>query len=173
MRQASSAASGHRLKIRALAAAAIVGTLTACAQPPRLAAGEPPRNHWFGRLALQVEDAASQSFSAGFELQGQPDRGQLTLFNPLGNVMALLEWTPEQATLISGEDRRTSDSLEALVQELLGSSIPIAALFDWLQGRASQAAGWQVDLSAASNGRIVAERTTPPPQATLRIALTR
>ena len=173
MKLASPEVGHHRLKVRALAAAAIVGALTACAQPPRLPAGESPHNHWSGRLALQVEDAASQSFSAGFELQGQPDRGQLTLFNPLGNVMALLEWTPEQATLVSGEDRRTSDSLEALVQELLGSPIPIAALFDWLQGKASQAAGWQVDLSAADNGRIVAERMTPPPQATLRIALTR
>ncbi|MBS0509283.1 MAG: outer membrane lipoprotein LolB, partial [Proteobacteria bacterium] len=42
--------------------------LAACAQPPRPASGA--ADHWSGRLALQVEDAAAQSFSAGFELQG-------------------------------------------------------------------------------------------------------
>lgn len=173
MTKPQAGASRYRLRLRALAATVLLGALTACVQPPRLPPGDATPHYWSGRLALQVEDAASQSFSAGFELQGQPERGQLTLLNPLGNVMASLEWTPERAVLISGQQRRESPSLDVLVQELLGSPVPVAALFDWLQGNNSAAAGWQVDLSTYGDGRLVAQRVAPPPQATLRVAFSR
>lgn len=162
-----------RLRVRVLVAGLLMGALTACVQPPRQPSADASSHYWSGRLALQVEDAASQSFSAGFELQGQADRGQLTLLNPLGNVMASLEWTPERAVLVSAQQRRESPSLDVLVQELLGSPVPVAALFDWLQGNDVPASGWQVDLSAFGDGRLVAQRVTPPPQATLRVAFSR
>lgn len=164
------AAGGRRLRL--LAAAWALGLLAACSQPPR-APATGTEDAWNGRLALQVEDAATQSFSAGFELQGRPERGQLTLLNPLGNVMATLEWMPGQAVLVSGQERRTSDSLEALVQDLAGSPIPLTALFGWLRGENVQAAGWQADLGGLADGRIVAQRYSPLPQATLRIVLSR
>lgn len=163
------AAGGFRRRVRVLAAVCAIGALAACSQPPAPASGA--TDQWNGRLALQVEDAASQSFSAGFELQGRPERGQLTLLNPLGNVIATLEWEPGQAVLVSGQERRVSASLDALVQELLGGPVPVTALFGWLQGDPVQATGWQADLSALPHGRIVAQRFSPPPQATLRIAL--
>jgi outer membrane lipoprotein LolB len=49
-------------------------------------------------MALQVQDAQQQSFSAGFELQGQPESGTLLVFNPLGSIMARLQWTRGGAT---------------------------------------------------------------------------
>ena len=170
MSRGRSAANGVlRGRLRVLAALCVGGALAACSQPPAPASGA--SDQWSGRLALQVEDAASQSFSAGFELQGRPERGQLTLLNPLGNVIAKLEWAPGEAVLISGQERRASESLDALVQELLGSSVPVTALFGWLRGEKVQATGWQADLSALPSGRLVAQRYSPPPQATLRIAL--
>lgn len=165
--------SSRRTCLRALVAGSAVAALAGCIQPPRVTRDDAGPHYWSGRLALQVEDAASQSFSAGFELQGQPDQGQLTLLNPLGNVMASLEWTPASAVLISGQQRRESSSLDELVQELLGSPVPVAALFEWLQGRNVQAAGWQVDLSTFEDGRLLAQRVSPPPQATLRVAFSR
>ncbi len=42
--------------------------LTGCAQPPR--AAESGTASWSGRLSLQVEGQASQSFSSLFYLQG-------------------------------------------------------------------------------------------------------
>ncbi len=108
------AAEGFRHRVRVLAAVCAIGALAACSQPPAPASGA--TDQWSGRLALQVEDAASQSFSAGFELQGRPERGQLTLLNPLGNVIATLEWEPGQAVLVSGQERRVSASLDALVR---------------------------------------------------------
>lgn len=154
---------------RLLVAGLTLALLSACAQPPRPASGA--ADHWSGRLAVQVEDAASQSFSAGFELLGSPRAGELILFNPLGNVMAQLQWWPGHALLRNGGEQRQSTSLEALVLELTGSDLPIAALFGWLKGEAVQAAGWQADLSALAAGRLTATRHTPAPQTTLRVVL--
>lgn len=145
--------------------------LGGCAQPLRVAASAP--NHWSGRLALQIEDQAAQSFSAGFDLQGDADQGELTLYNPLGGVLARLHWRSGHATLQSGQETRTSSSLEDLLRQATGTSMPVAALFDWLAGQHASAEGWQADLSAIEEGRLVARRHTPEPRATLRIALDR
>lgn len=159
---------------RQLCAALAAGPLlflAGCAQPPRQLQQADAAGHWSGRLALQVEDAQNQSFSAGFELQATASTGELLLFTPLGSTLARLLWAPGQATLQQGGDMRTSDSLPALVQELTGSALPIAALFDWLQGRATAAPGWEVDLSRIAQGRLLARRSDPQPPAALRVVL--
>lgn len=158
-----------------LASLALCGLLAACAQPPAPAPGPDPANGaWSGRLSLMVDDPSAQSFNAGFELTGRPERGQLTLLNPLGNVMARLEWSPGHAVLMDGQKRTESGSLEQLVQTLTGSALPVSALFSWLNGEAVQTPGWQVDLSALQeHGRLVAQRFSPMPQATLRVILSR
>lgn len=146
--------------------------LAGCAQPQL----RPAHSHdalWTGRLALQVEDQASQSFSASFELSGSAQRGQFALLNPLGNTLARIRWNAGHAEITTGENTRVSESLDALLQDVLGTDIPVAALFSWLEGNQVAAVGWQVDLSAIAAGRLVAQRHTPTPQATLRIVLTR
>nr|WP_236599903.1 outer membrane lipoprotein LolB [Ramlibacter alkalitolerans] len=146
--------------------------LAACATPPR--SEVPPGTQvWTGRLALTVEGQASQSFSASFELKGAPENGELRLFNPLGGTVAVLAWAPGSATLRSGGNTRQFDSLEALAQEATGAPIPIAALFDWLAGRATPVAGWQPDVSQVAEGRLRARRVEPPPVADLRVAFER
>ena len=143
--------------------------LAACAQPARtLPQGD---DTWRGRLALQVEDSSAQSFSAAFELQGDASRGALTLFNPLGNVLARLTWQPGFAILNDGKAEHRAASLAALTRELTGSELPVAAWFEWLHGRETQTTGWHVDLSALASGRIVATRLQPLPRAVLRIVL--
>lgn len=158
-----------------VASLALAGLLAACAQPPapRLSA-DPANGAWSGRLSLLVDDASAQSFNAGFELTGRPEQGQLTLLNPLGNVLARLEWSPGRAVLMDGQKQTASDSLDQLVQRLTGSALPVSALFSWLRGDAVQAPGWQADLSALQeHGRLVARRFSPMPEATLRIVLSR
>lgn len=160
-----------------LACAALTAALLAgCAQPARqLGRSEDAASaHWSGRMALQVEgqgQAQNQSFSAAFELEGRPQQGRLLVFNPLGSTIASLQWTATQAVLQQGERITTSESLPALIAQLTGSELPVAALFDWLQGRNTAAAGWQVDLSRIGEGRLRADRISPPPPASLRIVL--
>ncbi|WP_369825233.1 lipoprotein insertase outer membrane protein LolB [Acidovorax sp. T1m] len=146
--------------------------LAGCAQP-QPAPSNAQRTLWTGRLALQVEEQASQSFSASFELSGSAQQGQLVLLNPLGNTMARIQWHAGHAEITTGQNTRESESLDALLRDVLGTPIPVAALFSWLEGTHVTAVGWQVDLSAIDAGRLVAQRHTPTPQATLRIVLTR
>jgi outer membrane lipoprotein LolB len=155
-----------------LLAALCAFLLAACATPPRSVV-PPGTQVWTGRLALTVEGQASQSFSASFELKGAPENGELRRFNPLGGTVAVLAWAPGSATLRSGGNTRQFDSLEALAQEATGAPIPIAALFDWLAGRATPVAGWQPDVSQVAEGRLRARRVEPPPVADLRVAFER
>lgn len=145
--------------------------LSGCAQPVQSSEGK--ENFWSGRLALQVEDQASQSFSALFELRGSAQSGGLVLISPLGNRLAQLDWKDGHAKLITGaQETRTSDSLDNLLLEATGTRIPVAALFSWLQGTQASEPGWQADLSGLADGRLIAHRIDPAPKATLRVALT-
>lgn len=153
----------------ALAAAVLAG----CAAPARQTEDDGSA-FWTGRLALQVESEAPQSFAASFELKGSADRGELLLFTPLGQTLARLAWSPGQASLRAQGQERAFDSLDALVAHVTGTPLPVAALFDWLAGRERAVPGWQADLSQLQeNNRLVARRSMPLPAAVLRVALQR
>jgi outer membrane lipoprotein LolB len=148
--------------------------LSGCATAPKPAVPvDAQTGPWSGRLALQVEDNQSQSFSAGFELKGNARAGELTLFNPLGGTLAALSWGAGFATLRGNGQAREFDSVDALVAHATGSAIPVAALFDWLRGTNTPVPGWEADLSQLEAGRLRAQRTQPPPPADLRVVLDR
>jgi outer membrane lipoprotein LolB len=141
--------------------------LGACASPPK----ERPPQFWSGRMGLLVQSDPPQSLQASFELQGTPQAGDLTLINPIGGTLARLSWNPQQAILERGAERWTGANVEQLAQQLVQTPLPIQALFDWIEGRATTHAGWQADLSALDQGRIVATRQQPAPPAQMRIVL--
>ena len=148
--------------------------LAGCVTPPKpdgpLDAVNGP---WSGRLALQVEDKPGQSFSAGFQLSGNAQAGELSLFSPLGGTVAVLKWQPGAATLRTGAENREFPSVDSLVAHVTGEPIPVAALFDWLRGIDTAVAGWRADLTQLAQGRLAARRLEPLPQADLRVALER
>lgn len=155
-----------------LGAACLALLLAACATPQPPMPAMPGDVLRTGRLALSVQDQPGQSFSAGFELRGQPASGELTLLNPLGSTVAVLRWRPGSATLqAQGQSPRQFASLDAMVEEATGAVVPVAALFDWLAGVATQVPGWEPDLSALAEGRLRARRVQPPPAADLRVVL--
>lgn len=126
---------------------------------------------WTGRLSLQIQSEPVQFFSAGFELKGQAEKGELTLTSPLGNVLGRMRWSQGQAELESGGEVKRFASLNSLLEETTGAALPLAALFDWLEGKNTVLNGWTADLSQHSQGRIAAKRADPAPQADLRIIL--
>lgn len=159
-----------------LGSAALLGAalLSGCSTPPAYSTVHSTQSQtWSGRLGLQVHDpmAQEQSFSASFQLQGSAERGSLDVFNPLGSQIAKLQWQPGSAHLQQGDRITASASLEDLLQQSLGTALPVSALFSWLQGQNANAPGWQVDLSRHAEGRVTAQRTHPLPQATLRVVL--
>jgi outer membrane lipoprotein LolB len=163
----------HGLQRRAWLSVCGLGllALTGCATPrPKPTDTD---SFWSGRLALQLQSTPPQNWSASFELQGSAEQGQMTLLSPIGSTLARLSWTPQAALLEQGQDKTESSNLQNLSQRLTGTDLPIAALFEWLAGKAADAPGWQVDLSAHPEGRLSARRSTPAPEAVLRIVLDR
>lgn len=133
---------------------------------------DPQREEWAGRISLQVASEPVQSFSASFELKGRAENGELTLISPLGNVLAVLRWSPGQALLDRGsEDIQRFASLDELMERATGAAIPLSALFAWLQGNNAMASGWVADLTRHGEGRFSARRTLPAPEANLRVVL--
>lgn len=133
-------------------------------------------SNWHGRMAVQVRlasdspVAAPQSFSASFELSGDSETGQLTLFTPFGSTAVRVHWQPGFAEIATPGRTRRTDNLSALLQEVVGTDLPLSALFAWLQGQDVPADGWQVDLSQWPQGKIMAQKQSEP-QAQLRLIL--
>ncbi len=162
----------HRGRRRVMVMAMACTLLAAGCATPRMVAVD-ANAYWSGRMAIQVLKEPPESLSAGFELQGSAQAGEMVLLSPIGTTLARLEWTPQGARLAQGQQQLESTSLQRLGARLTGTELPIAALFEWLAGRPAEAPGWQVDLSAHAQGRISAERREPSPGAVLRIALDR
>lgn len=126
-------------------------------------------------------DQGPRSENAAFELQGSPQAGRMNLSTPLGSVLAQARWAPGSVVLVTPRGEQRFADLNALTREVLGESVPVAALFDWLKGRPWPGApseslpstvsssangfsqlGWSVDLSKFADGMVVAKREAPP-----------
>jgi outer membrane lipoprotein LolB len=169
---------GGRLARQALGLALALLLAACAALPPR---SEPSGQTLTGRLAVRTDaarEAPARSVSATFELQGTPQAGRLNLSTPLGSVLAQARWAPGDVVLATSQgDTRFAD-LDALTQAVLGESVPVAALFDWLNGRPWHGAastksvepdrpgfeqlGWTVDLARFDEGWVAARRDRAP-----------
>ena len=145
--------------------------LTACVQLPQASGGHADKAVWSGRLSLQVQSDPPQSFTGGFELKGGPANGELVLNSPLGNTLLAARWSPVEAVLYSSGQARSFSSIDALIEQSTGAALPVAALFDWVGGKATALNGWTADLQKQAEGRISARRSSPLPQTELRIVL--
>ena len=154
--------------------------LAACAAvaPP----GETPSGETLsGRLAVNVAatpESGGRSLNAAFELQGDARVGRLNLSTPLGSMLAQARWSPGQVVLKTPQGERRFDDLDGLTREVLGESLPLAALFDWLRGRPWPGApsvatkppaaagfeqlGWTVDLVRFDQSAVAATRASAP-----------
>ncbi len=159
--------------LRRGACIAAAGLLAACATPRATSPGEVLA----GRLSVRIDSTPPRSVSASFELSGTPGRGELVLSGPLGTTAAQARWAPGEASLVSGGQRNDYPDLDALAVDALGERIPIAALFDWLRGRAwpgaaaqprsdgeagFQQLGWQISLARWQEGWVEARRSAAP-----------
>jgi len=155
----------------AAALTAALGLLAACASTPSTAPD------LAGRLAVRVEaheGAPARSLSTQFELHGDARAGELQLTTPLGNTAAQARWRPGRAELVTSEGTRGFTDLDALGQDLLGESLPLGALLEWLRGKPWSGAphvavgngfeqlGWRIDLSRIAEGWVLAGRDRAP-----------
>jgi len=151
-------------------AALALALLTACSSVPRQTALEPV---YSGRLALSVQTTSPQSWSAGFELRGTAQRGELSLLSPIGSVLAHIEWDSQGARLQQGQRSELFPSLDALLEQASGTAWPATALFDWMQGRPTPVAGWELDWSQWATSGLLRAHRSQAPVTDLRLVLER
>ncbi|HKX43935.1 MAG TPA: outer membrane lipoprotein LolB [Burkholderiaceae bacterium] len=154
--------------------------LAACASvaPP----GETPSGETLsGRLVVNVAatpESGARSLNAAFELQGDARVGRLNLSTPLGSMLAQARWSPGNVVLKTPQGERQFTDLDSLTREMMGESLPMAALFDWLRGRPWPGApsmamrppaaagfeqlGWKVDLARFDQAAVAATRARAP-----------
>ena len=163
-------------RFAAWAAAALL--LAACTSVPRPPAGG---DTLAGRLTVKVDATPTRearNLSAAFDLQGDPQQGRLDLSTPLGTVLAQARWAPGRVALVTPQGETLFASMDDLTREVLGESLPVAALFDWLRGRPWPGApstpnvapsepgfgqlGWTVSLARFDEGWVAATRTQAP-----------
>lgn len=159
-----------------MAALATCSLLLACASPQRMTPRDPltlsPTEHeWQGRLSVVVHNSPPQSMSTSFLLRGNASHGALDLYSPLGTTVAAVRWAPGSVVWLHGNGQQAFESLDALTEQATGAALPVATLFDWLQGTPSTTPGWQADLSTLGQGLLVARRTAPTPEVVLRLKI--
>jgi len=93
-------------------------------------------------------------------------------------VLAQAQWAPGKVALVTSQGETRFANLDDLTREVLGESVPVAALFDWLRGRpwagapstptaapaekGFQQLGWVVSLAHFDEGLIAAKRDQAP-----------
>jgi outer membrane lipoprotein LolB len=159
---------------RGLYGAALVwfcALLTACSAPSKRQEYVTPNDVWEGRLSVQVAGDAPQRISADFFLEGTARRASLTLNSPLGTRMARMQWDATSATLESGDQKRSFDSVDAMTSHSLGSALPLQAIFAWLHGRPETAPGWELQTLDRLQGRIRARSVDRTPAVQIDLLL--
>jgi outer membrane lipoprotein LolB len=169
--------------------------------PSTQQAPPPVTGQWEGRLSLKLGafgPAPSSGSQMAFELDVKDGQGNLALATPLGTRMAMVRWRAAasgaavEAQLETSEGKQNFASLEDLTQQLLGEALPLQAMLHWLQGHPAPGlpfdagagqnpsmpntftqAGWRVDASELSHGRLNAQREASVQQrsVTLRLRL--
>jgi len=182
-----------RLACRGAAVLASALWLQACvSHPPPL-----PGHVYSGRLAVRTDAAPglpARSMTGQFELSGNASSGQLVLTSPIGTTVARARWSdpvgaqgdPSKIELEADGATTRYATLEDMMQRAIGDQLPLAAMFDWLDGRPWPAApveraadgrsfdqlGWHVDLSQLADNRLIdAHRPQPKPALHVRVKL--
>ncbi|WP_295990162.1 outer membrane lipoprotein LolB [Rugamonas sp.] len=128
------------------AAATLLAACATVADGPRSSAAVAPYRDTInlnGRLNVNYhKDDKPESLTVNFSWRQQADRTDVALMSPLGQTVATVHVTPGEATLTQGgKAPRSAADVDTLSAQLLGWSLPVSGLRDWLQGYATGADG--------------------------------
>lgn len=127
--------------------------LAACATPQRIGGtGASPAFERTGRFALTVSHSGGgqDAVQGGFAWRDDGRELTLDLANPLGSTLARVQVIPGHALLTrsNGTQEQAPDP-DALVEQVLGSPMPVAGLRDWLRGRTGASPSSQLEKNEA------------------------
>jgi outer membrane lipoprotein LolB len=112
-----------------------------------------------GRLSVRYESARKEEAVHGsFAWTQTPARTVVTLLSPLGQTMAVIEATPDGATLTqAGQPPRSAGDVDTLTAHTLGWPLPVSGLRGWLQGFAIDASGHTFVASPENNEVVTSD----------------
>lgn len=96
-----------------------------------------------GRLSVRYQGPQGEEAVHGsFNWMQTPSQTRITLLSPLGQTIALIDVSPQGASLSqAGQPVRHAADVDALTAQTLGWPLPVAGLREWLQGIAHTASG--------------------------------
>lgn len=96
-----------------------------------------------GRLSLRYQGTQREEAVHGsFTWMQTPSQTRITLLSPLGQTIALIEASPQGASLSqAGQPVRRAADVDALTAQTLGWPLPVSGLREWLQGIALTSSG--------------------------------
>lgn len=106
-----------------------------------------------GRLnVVYQKNDKPESATVNFNWLQTAQRTDVTLYSPVGSTLATIVVTPHEAVLTqSGKAPRSAPDVDALSAQMLGWSLPVSGLRDWLQGYAAGADGKRFTASPAND----------------------
>lgn len=108
-----------------------------------------------GRLSVQYQkNDKDEAIHASFNWKQAKDSSAITILSPLGQILATIEASPNQATLTqSGQAPRSASDVDMLAAQALGWPLPVSGLRNWLQGFAIDANG-QTFIASPANANV-------------------
>ncbi|MGZ5202493.1 MAG: outer membrane lipoprotein LolB [Telluria sp.] len=146
---------------RHLAILAIAAALTGCATTTANLSHAPVAGYrdsidLSGHLAVRYQkDGQPQNLNGAFTWTQRPGRVDVSLVSPLGQTLATISVTPQQATLTqAGQPPVVAEDIDRLTARTLGWSLPVSGLREWLQGHAIDTSGKPFTASPANNSVV-------------------
>ena len=132
-----------------------------------------PGSHFEGRLLIEIQSTPAKRISASFELDTDVNSGELRLLGPFGTTSALITWSQASALLQSNDmspPTRLYPSLSALVQQWLGTELPLQNILRWLEGQDEQIPGWQL-MDLGGNTKVALKLSGPQSEPAVSIKM--
>ena len=106
-----------------------------------------------GRIAINYSvDGKKESLNGKFTWRQNKADTDVSLISPTGQTVAVINVTPESATLKqAGEPPRSAPDLDSLTRQTLGWTLPVSGLRQWLQGYAVASDGKPFTASPAND----------------------
>lgn len=98
------------------------------------------------------QNGQDQALHGSFAWRQTAQQTHVTLMSPLGQILAVIEVDPDQATLTqSGQAPRTAGDVDQLAAQSLGWPLPVSGLRSWLQGFATNANGKRIVAASGTS----------------------
>ncbi|MDB5823064.1 MAG: lolB [Herminiimonas sp.] len=112
-----------------------------------------------GRISVLYQSAGrDEGLHGNFTWSQSPGRTVVTLLSPLGQTLAIIDLTADQATLTqAGQPPQQASDADALAQRVLGWPLPVAGLRFWLQAVGRDAAGQAFTATPQSDSFTTAD----------------